>query len=89
MIQTSANRMTTNPNQSFVACSTLSVRPEVLDKQTMAETSGGLNIVTIVRLSVVIGRTVSKGASHVVDWYEDVVSEICGDMFSPSNGCDC
>lgn len=93
MIQTSANRMTTNPNRAFATCSTLSVRPEVLDKQTMAETSGGSSITTGILIGIVIGKVVSKGASYVVDLYEDVVSEICADMygdtFSPSNGCDC
>lgn len=92
MTQTLVNRMTTNPDRAFATCSTLSVRPEVLDKQTLAEISGGNSITTGILIGIAIGSIISKGASYVVDWYEDVVSEICDDIYgdaSSSNGCDC
>ena len=77
MTQTLANRMTTNPNQPFVACSALSVRPECLNRQSMTEISGGIHPVVVQVLGGVTGVALTNPQQIVdaVDWYGDRISE--------------
>ncbi len=44
MTQTLANRVTTDPNQVFVACNPLQPQEEMLALDQMAETRGGITI---------------------------------------------
>ena len=76
MTQTLTNRMTTNPGQAFVACSTLSIRPEDLNTQSMTEIEGGNPV--LIGIGVGVAVVLLTNPQQVVDavgWYVDRASE--------------
>ena len=80
MVQTLANRMTTNPNQPFAVCSPLSVRYEDLNRQTMTEVSGGGHPALPIFFEILGGVTAvvlthPQQVSKAADWYVDRISE--------------
>ena len=75
MVQTLANRMTTNPNQPFVACSALSIKHEDLNRQTMTEVSGGGFLLGVVVGVTVVALTNPQQIVDAADWYVDRISE--------------
>ena len=75
MTQTLANRMTTNPNQPFVACSALPIQHKDLNRQTMTEASGGAFWVGVAVGVTVVALTNPQQIVDAVDWYGDRISE--------------
>ena len=63
-ITMSTKHMTTQPNSAFVACTNLDVRMRGLNRQEMANTSGGCTLPGF-----------EEYEHNIIDWIEDFVSE--------------
>ena len=80
MTQTLTNRMTTNPNQVFVACNSLQPREEMLEGKQMAETHGG---------TAIPWGPIVYGVLIAIDILYDMPEEETDEVTSCSCSCQC
>ena len=93
MTQTLANRMTTTPDQVFVACNPLQPQEEMLPIDQMAEAHGGVlpfippAIAAIVAVANAVGPTVGTAVAIVTAGI--ILHEYTSEPSEGGCSCDC